>query len=306
MSLFPVSKESLWGYIDSSGRIQIPLRYQYCDVFSEGLASVCFAHNGKTGFIDAAGVTVIEPSFEEAFSFVAGKAVFQDESKLYGIIDRAGHQTVPAKYSWIGAQSHGLFPAKRADGKAVFLTEDGSETGPQFDRLLDGFSEGLCAASSQGKWGYLGTDFRWAIEAKFDALNPFSEGLAGAKVGELWGVIAQCGDFIVEPQFGFVRAFSEGLLAVRDRNGWGFMDRTGEKRIPCRYAEARSFQCGLAAVKEEDSGPWGFIAHHGEYSIKPQFEEAYDMVGGVAKFEHGGGCCRGLIRCDGVVIWTGE
>jgi len=50
------------GYIDTTGRLVVPLQYRNCDDFSDGLAA--FIQDGKTGFIDTNGNVVIPPKFD--------------------------------------------------------------------------------------------------------------------------------------------------------------------------------------------------------------------------------------------------
>ena len=55
--LYPVKKDSLWGYINNKGRLEIPLMYSQAFYFSEGLAIV--KKDGKVGIIDAKNNSII-------------------------------------------------------------------------------------------------------------------------------------------------------------------------------------------------------------------------------------------------------
>ena len=53
-----------WGFIDQTGKVVIPVQFEFALDFSEGLASVTFG--GKAGFIDKTGKMVIPAQFEGA------------------------------------------------------------------------------------------------------------------------------------------------------------------------------------------------------------------------------------------------
>lgn len=59
--LFHVSQNDKEGYIDRTGKIVIPLKFDGARNFSEGLAAVKV--EDKWGFIDETGKVVIEPQF---------------------------------------------------------------------------------------------------------------------------------------------------------------------------------------------------------------------------------------------------
>lgn len=76
-------------------------------------------------------------------------------------------------------------------------------------------SERAPARDSQGKWGYLAPDGRWAIPARFERAGVFRNGLAAAKEpGQPWGFLKPDGSWGIEPKFSRVRSFSDGLAAV--------------------------------------------------------------------------------------------
>lgn len=67
LAAFKDGKTGNWGFIDRTGKIVIPPRYEHVDRFSEGLAAVQFkATDTQTslwGYIDRTGSVVIQPKF---------------------------------------------------------------------------------------------------------------------------------------------------------------------------------------------------------------------------------------------------
>lgn len=97
------------------------------------------------------------------------------------------------------------------------------------------------------KWGYIDRAGNWAIKPKFDRASTFNSGLAHVSNGQTGGYIDKAGRWILRPTQG-VGDFSEGL----------------------------------APAQEEVTGKWGFIDIHGEYAIKPQFDDVYGFSEGLA------------------------
>ena len=78
------------GFIDKTGRLVIPCKYDEANDFSEGLANVKL--NGKYGFIDKSGTLVIPCKYDWAWSFHDGRAKVQLNGKD-GFVDKSGVET---------------------------------------------------------------------------------------------------------------------------------------------------------------------------------------------------------------------
>ena len=86
-----------WGFIDNTGNLVIPYKYDRADGFIEGLAAVSI--NGKWGFIDKNDSIVIpfKYTYIDGFS-TTGFAMVNIDDK-YGFIDRKGTEVVPLEYT---------------------------------------------------------------------------------------------------------------------------------------------------------------------------------------------------------------
>ncbi|MFA7336242.1 MAG: WG repeat-containing protein [Candidatus Obscuribacterales bacterium] len=90
-----------------------------CDV-SEGL--VVIEKNGKFGYADVSGRTIVAPRFDYCWPFVEGRArVFQRVAVKghFGFIDRTGKEVVPCKY----VEAHDF-----SEGFAVVAVHDGDHS----------------------------------------------------------------------------------------------------------------------------------------------------------------------------------
>lgn len=106
------------GYIDTTGRVAIPARYDLCGTFSEGLATAYYSGKKAWGYIDRSGREVIAPQFAMALGFCEGRAyVVMDVPgpsggtlSRRGFIDRTGKLVVQPIYYEAGHFSEGLAP----------------------------------------------------------------------------------------------------------------------------------------------------------------------------------------------------
>lgn len=73
-----VKRDGKYGFIDNTGQVVIPPKYDLVWDFSEGLARV--SQNGKAGFIDNTGKVVIPLKYDKADSFYNGVAGVLDRS----------------------------------------------------------------------------------------------------------------------------------------------------------------------------------------------------------------------------------
>ena len=100
------NKEGKFGYIDKTGKVVIPFRYepayddgaefyysQPCYDFHEGLARICDKTTEKYGFIDREGNEVFPCQFEYADDICEGLAIVMRDSQ-YGFIDAKGNCTL--------------------------------------------------------------------------------------------------------------------------------------------------------------------------------------------------------------------
>lgn len=89
----PLKERSLiWGYIDKTGKVVIPIQYEDAHPFKMGLAAV--KKDDKWGYINKSGKFVYMPQFETASSFNEGLAVASLNGR-YGYIANWGDLNLP-------------------------------------------------------------------------------------------------------------------------------------------------------------------------------------------------------------------
>jgi hypothetical protein len=90
-----------FGFVDRTGKEVIPrVKYETAESFSEGLAGVGLCEDGTFGFIDKNGKEVIPLKYDDVGSFAEGLAKVE-LNKKYGFIDKTGREIIAIKYDSI-------------------------------------------------------------------------------------------------------------------------------------------------------------------------------------------------------------
>ena len=332
---------STCSYIDRTGKAVIDAsRYENAADFSDGLAAVKVPYKGW-GFIDKTGSLVIPPRFESFLSFTEGLAAVVLEDK-WGFINKTGTLVIDNQFDWVESFSEGVAVVQRScrpKRPAVLLgtpittkvvevwdltrNSDDDRNDAEF-LLIDTagqilanlaqmklevniddarFSEGLLCVYDPDKEanGYIDKSFEFVIQPKFAQAGSFSEGLARVAVmendEEKLAFIDKKGKFVIPPKFNtdfdFQRNssdFSEGLAAVSenlnptlmDEETFVYIDNEGKIVLVTEFFYAGEFHDGLATVYNAQTNRWGFIDKTGKVAIPVKYESANDFSEGLA------------------------
>src|SRR6266705_816605 len=331
--LFPVQKESKFGFIDRTGKVVIPLQFDDARDFHEDLALV------KTGekklFIDTSGRAVIEAKYDIVHDFFEGLAAVNIGERRNGIglianpgkwgyIDKIGKLVIPMKFTHAEDFSEGLAAVNLGDpDHGAFIDHAGKTV---FQVPLDvtiGFHEGLAGVLLRGTVAYYDrTGKKIPISTAYGPkTSSFSEGLLPIEVKDKWGYVDKTGKIVIEPKFEDGESFHEGLAPVKvrgevvwcpadssgNRSGssmmWGYTDKTGRMVIPQVLNSAEPFSEGLAAVSKCDEAY--FIDKTGKTVISGNFRYASSFSGGLARVSMvvNDAIIDGYVDRTGRVVW---
>jgi hypothetical protein len=278
--LYPIIVNGKYGFMDRSGKTVIAPQFDLTSGFSEGLASVRIGP--KWGYINTKGVVAITPQFDASLPFLYGRARVELGNR-WGYIDKDGKYIGSPTFLWATEFSGDFAPVQTADrvfalvdrsGKVVLLEK--------VEQLSYGFTGGLIPAASGGKWGFIRTTGKWAIDPQFESAGNFADGLAPVKVGGRTGYIDEKGKFVINPQYDpdWNSEFYDGYARFGISGKFGFIDTKGHVVVDAKFLDAGRFTDGLAAVKTADG--WGFIDRTGKMVINPQFDSAWMFENGLA------------------------
>lgn len=253
------------GFIDWTGKVVVPAKYDGAGDFTEGFAAVW--KNDKVGFIDKTGKEVVPVSYDMAQNFSEGFAAVMKNNKI-GFVDKTGKEVIPCAYSNSAAGfSEGLAAVEKG-GKWGFIDKTGKEAIPfQYDTVYS-FSEGLAVVEKNGKMGYIDKTGQEAFPCQYDYVYSFSDGLAMVAKNNKGGYIDKTGKEVIPPQYDFSKEFCNGLAPVMKNNKWGFINKNGELVVPFQYDDAAPFSEGFAWVVKSGNG--GFIDKTGKEVVEPK------------------------------------
>lgn len=174
------------------------------------------------------------------------------------------------------------------DGSSYFIDEKGnvvSDGAKDALYFLTETSDYILYTNDKGKYGYISSDGKTAINPQFDFASMFDEsGLAAVRLGDKMGYINKTGKYVVNPQFDSAYPFGDDKYAVVcSGSKYGFINKKGKIVINPQFDYAEEFADNNTALVRS-GGKYGYIDRNGKYVINPQFDKAYTfMENGLAK-----------------------
>jgi hypothetical protein len=238
-----VGKDKKWGFINSQGKLVIPMKYDRVSEFNGGCASAQI--DGKWFVLDKEGVEhpINNNTVSEINHFTENLAPFKTFDKAMGFIDVNGQIAIQPHYTALGF-----------------------------------FSDSLAwARDSYDKIGYINHKGEWVIKPQFDVARNFDAeaGLARVKINDNWEYVTTKGEIIQIKDTKSFDDFFDGLAMGEKNDKKGFFNNKGEWVIQPQFDDAKDFKYNYAAVKKD--GRWGVIDKEGKWMIQPTFDAIKDI-----------------------------
>lgn len=238
------NRDRKMGYIDTSGKVAIDLKYDEATKFHGGYALV--KREGVTFIINTSGeeVQTKHQGTQDLKPFKNGLSPVRDAADKWGYINTKGELAIPVKFSSVGYFSNGLAWARHENGSIGYINTSGEwaiqpqfTVGKEFDPV-----SGMARVKMDDKWMYTDASGTLMTMTDSDKWENFSDGLAIGRKNDLIGFFDKDGNWAVSPLFEGARAFKNGYAAVRLNGKWGFIDKTGEVVILCSYAAVKDME----------------------------------------------------------------
>ena len=213
--------------------------------------------------------------------------------KFWGYANEKGDMVISPKFKKCFTFSEG-FAAVLEGKKYMFIKADGSTLNTEIDGFVLNksslFSDGLVPIKIGKNWGYMNTEGKMVVNAKYINVTPFENGYAIVKLGTEFLVIDKTGNEtkIDVPNIKSVKQFSEGLAPVYTINSTvGFIDNTGKLVINTRFTNVGYFKNGYTWAKNSTK-QLGYINKTGEWIDDPKFAAGkdFDKVSGLARVKY--------------------
>lgn len=249
IGLYPGSRRELegvkYGYIDSSGKLIIPIKFDTAEDFQEnGLAIVRIGN--KAGIIDESGNYVVQPKYSYIDRFKEGRAIAAEEQK-YKVIDENGKELFEND-SYIGEFSNGRAPFTVVEQDSLW------------------------------KYGYINLQGEVVVPPQFLSAESFNKGKALVKLGDKrYAIIDLKGNVLNTFPYEFIGDMNEGMLFFKEKldGKFGLMDESGNVIVAPKYQTVERFRNGTAIVGEGEDGiiKVGVIDKMGNYIIDPKYHD---------------------------------
>ena len=279
-------KGGKFGYLDASGTIVIPARYEVaCRFAANGLA--CFRNGVNWGYLDRNGKVVIAPRFTSTQNFDAqGVAPVEVDDTLWGVIDQEGKWVLKPTYGSINTYSEtGLAAVRDKDFGTGFIDRSGKTVINPDRSLSRKIGAGLIRKGGEGdsRVSYLNVRGEVAIAGPFDWGGYFNDaGLTVARRDGRWGILSRDGKFAVPPRHvePFTRDDSmvgfdpdSGLIPWLTTDGaveW--LDASGRTQFRIEGQPAGKGRTALKLVDAKGQIVWQDAAFAGSLLARPVLE----------------------------------
>lgn len=294
-------KDGKYGFMDKTGTIVIPVKYDEASEFDEDGHSFVKL-NKKWGSIDKTGAMVIPIKYhnlnnEGAFDFDENGISLARIKRKKGYIDKKGIVVIPFIYDKAFKFSEGLAKVglkRELYTEYGFIDRTGKVIIPIKHQFALSFSEGLAAVSPKTYGScskkiycyvrYIDKTGKIIIPPRsygesMNEVGSFKNGYAIVKYYNRWTYIDKNGGYIPNSGIGYDRVygFKNDLSAVKLFGKFGFIDKKGNKIIPIKYDGVWSFgKNGLAAVKLNDK--WGFVDNTGKIIAPCKYDKVKEYT----------------------------
>jgi hypothetical protein len=265
-----IVRDNRWGYIDTKGRIIVPLENKRVNPFHEGLANVDFFFMDKNGRF-----LFNHHQFEKAYNFSEGVAPVLEGGR-WGYINPNGEfVSLPTIYDFANEFSEGLASVKRKD-KWYFIDHQYKEVISFKEKVTfaKDFKDGYATIRTDNGWGAINKEGKIVINPENRYLDNIGSGFFRKRLEDQTVVLISAEGKLTK-SVDAVREFTEGLLAYRINGKWGYLDTNLKDVIKPSFLNADRFVNGLAPVKQGDL--WGYIDKTGNFVISPTFKIAEEF-----------------------------
>ncbi|HVQ39627.1 MAG TPA: WG repeat-containing protein [Pyrinomonadaceae bacterium] len=278
--LYSINVNGKYGFMDRAGKTVITPQFEAVSKFSEGLASVKVGT--KFGYINPKGEFVINPQFDAVFPFSEGLAAVQVGTK-FGYIDTKGLVTITPQFVYVNSFHNGR-AAVKLNGELRSFDQQGKVGHIGKDRYA--------FIDKDGK--FIGTPGFLFVQWGFGSESGWTDDVTLVRTADdQIGILNGSGKVLIADKVDEIGwdDFTDGLAPAATGGRWGYISPKGEWVIAPQFESVHGFVDGLAPV--ESGQRWGLIDRSGKFVVNPQYDHIFGVSDGYAIFESGKGSIPG-------------
>lgn len=261
------------GFINKSGTVIIPLKYENSCDFHEGIAAV--KSNGKWGFINDKGQTIIPFEYQEARNCYNGIIPVKKNNKWIFINK---NKTVLAETNYYDIKdfdTNGLaefiISKNQENYRGLINTEFHEVIIPEYKRI-DQYGDNYSVTNENRLEGYFDKKGNITIPVIYENIEHNSDNLKHILINEKYGLInSKTNKIIVDPKYDYILSFPNSFASIRLGEKWGIVDENGKEIIPIEYEELRMINGVNYFIAKKDN-KLGIIDEHNKILLPFEYE----------------------------------
>jgi DNA polymerase-3 subunit epsilon len=183
-----VKKDGKYGFLNNNNKIVIPFQFYHATQFYEGLASVSKDPFSKSGYINTFGEYEITPKYDYANIFKDGLAAVGFHDTGQGFIDKKGEVIVPLIYESVFYFSKYAVKIKE-DGNWAFFNNNGIQLTPFKFKYINDLKDGVAGIGIDGKHGFVNERAEIIIPIIYDNVSSVQHGRVEMKIDGNWKTV---------------------------------------------------------------------------------------------------------------------
>ena len=249
-----------YGLLNKAGEIVIEPKYDLLEML-ENPGYVKAGKDGAYGVIDVTGKVIVPVEFDY-IGRMSEDLIVVRKGRMYGCYDKNGTLVVPMEYEEIREFVGGMARI-RIYGKFGFINTTGDVVVAPFSDEVENFAEGCCLVTMRNKVGLVNLEGDWIAAPMYEAGGSFSAGYAYLAQKGKYGFIDKAGEFVIPMKYSDARSFNpvNKLAAVAEEGKWGVIDVQGNYIVPAGYDSV--VVCADGYVCVEKDGKFGIFAPDG-------------------------------------------
>lgn len=302
-NLIPIRRSGYWGYIDHSGKIAIPAKFDEAGLFVGNMAQVNYL--GSRRIINQFGEFIGESNYDRVTIEKAntalvvkrgrtdlinyrGKVLFQTYNQLtpnffgylestadgkQGLISHLGEIILYPEYDSISEPKSRRYAVVKKGNEVGLVNFKGFWIIPMSEENQEvcHVSEGFISIKRNGQYGFVDFGQRLLIANRYDETQPFSSEVAAVSLNGKWGFIDKKENLIIQPTYTSVTPFRNGISIVRRDGKYGAIDIQGKEKIKINFDTLQSTTHEFLLASQAEK--LGLFNQNGDLVLQPVYTD---------------------------------
>lgn len=309
-NLIPVKRNDYWGYIDHSGKIAIPPKFDQVGLFIGNIAPVNYLgskriinqfgefigeHEYNHVTIQKSNTALVSKRGRTDLINYRGKILFQTYNQLspnpfgylestaegkVGLISPLGEVLLYPEYDIISEPNSKRFAVVKQGDKLGLINSKGFWIIPLSEEIQEicHEGEGFISIKKNGQYGFVDFGQRLLIANRYEKTKPFTSGLAAVSLNNNWGFINKKEQLIIQPTYDAVTSYKNGISLVSRKGKIGAIDKSGKVKIKIEFDTISTTTHDFLLAGKD--GKLGLFNQFGSLLLQPSYTDIHPTLDG--------------------------